>query len=358
MRIYNNSEENESKIFNIFVGYNVVLLLLGLFWSPDTTYLKSVIAWAPSFFFPLVLFYFKEASSLLYYIKWLSNIILPIYILDIIFTYLAYGSFRLLPIESEGLALLILFQKCMSKREKLLLWSFAAYNIATNYIYGNRAAILYMAALFLIYIISHIHHAWRWEKWIVWALPAICTFYIFNSVTNLFLKDDADSFFNDSRTFLYNEVTTHLKEHDAILWGTTPGIGYQTSLRYVIYRDMNTGKDNDEAYKALANGRMHSESQLLNYFHWGGLINVTLFAWMMFVFLSKLDFSKDRNRLAVCIYFYLIYRALYTYVEGLQNYMIENISFWLAMALIGSQLCYHSQEEIEEEYNDIEVTII
>lgn len=70
----------------------------------------------------------------------------------------------------------------------------------------------------------------------------------------------------DSRSYFYSEIYEHLCKYNALIWGTTPGIGYQTSL----------ANASDSFYDLLKVGRIDTEVGVLEFFHYGGIINVTL----------------------------------------------------------------------------------
>ena len=123
----------------------------------------------------------------------------------------------------------------------------------------------------------------------------------------------------DSRSFLFKEIYNHLCKYNALLWGTTPGIGYQSVLMNV----------DDDFFSLLKDGRLLTEVGILEFFHFGGLINVVL---VLTVFFSAIQiiFKNANNRLAYIAALYLSIRWCFLFIEGDITMSIQ----WLGLFLI------------------------
>ena len=109
----------------------------------------------------------------------------------------------------------------------------------------------------------------------------------------------------DSRSYFYSEIYEHLCKYNALIWGTTPGIGYQTSL----------ANSSDSFYDLLKVGRIDTEVGVLEFFHYGGIINVTLLFCFFLSFVRNI-FKKSQNRFSYIICVYVAFRWFFLFMEG------------------------------------------
>lgn len=340
-------KQNTKPFILLFILYNIAIGFLSFTFSPSAVYTRKIISFLPTFFYPFALFFFADLAELPYFIQWSKKIVLPIFL---VVSILALWLERTWDGWSFYNAyLLLFFYAYFDKRTRFLLISALIVSVWNDIIIDERASLLYLLSLILIILISK-----RFQRLIQTSklLVFIPLIYILIWVTTAsgfsFLSQDDDSFFNDTRTFLYQEVYEHLETHHAVLWGTTLGKGYKTSLRDVEMLDMTTG-EKISYYEDLKEGRISSECQLANYFHWGGLINVLLLTLAFFIIVHSAMKQTPQNKLAVMMIYYVIFRVVFTYGEGVQTYLFQSINLWMAVALLMNEnFLYMSQDDIED----------
>ena len=342
------------KIFCALFIYNVLLYLIGFFFVNDSLYMSFNI----SFFISSLIFstycYFsinteKTLSMLGYIIKY----ILPIYTMALLVNYvflptgLMYDRFYLsffpmlylfLPFcnrKAFGICLIFSFIAIIREADfralvLLNLFGFFIYLvIIRKYLFGKNILKI-LAYFFLFFPIGLL-------------ILSICTglnpFTLLDdsSLSSFSLGNETIAMSGDSRSFLFIEVYEHLCKYNALIWGTTPGIGYQTSLANV----------SDDFFMLLKGGRIDTEVGILEFFHFGGLINVTLLFAFFFVFIKGV-FVKAKNRFAYVICVYVSFRWFFLFMEGDIIMHMQWISLLIVMGLFSSdRLLNMTDKELE-----------
>lgn len=320
------------KHYTFLYCYNILLFLIGFLFIPSLLYLKFYI----SFFINILLFsifYYFNTKPLasIDFIHKLIKYVLPCYLIVLI-------SINLLPSIRYNIyylslfPVLYIFVPLKNKLTLLLLITLTFFSILSNIDY--RALILLNLIGIVIYLIRIINIPIKLIKITTYFLILLPLFIILLSVCTgwnpftILDNSSAQSFSlagekivmsGDSRSFLFKEIYNHLCKYNALLWGTTPGIGYQSALMNV----------DDDFYNFLKEGRLLTEVGILEFFHFGGFINVIL---VLTVFLSAIQiiFKKANSRLAHIVALYLSIRWCFLFIEGDITMSVQ----WLGLFLI------------------------
>lgn len=322
--------------------YNVVLFLIGFAFIPNLLYFKFYIA----FFIAILLFsafYYFHAnlSATFNFLQKLFKYALPIYLIILIGSSFI-GTFRYNVYHLSVFTMLYLFVPTKSKKRVGMLIALSFFSIILNTDF--RALILLnLMGLFIlllriknnisIRIIKLTTYAFLFLPIIIIILSVITGWNPFtllddSSIQSFSLAGEKIVMSGDSRSFLYKEIYNHLCKYNALLWGTTPGIGYQSVLMSV-----------DAAfYDFLKDGRIDTEVGILEFFHFGGIINVTLL-FSIFIFAVQIIFQNARNRLAHIGALYLSFRWFFLFMEG----DITMTAQWLGLFVV---LAFFSNKKI------------
>lgn len=115
-----------------------------------------------------------------------------------------------------------------------------------------------------------------------------------------YTSDIGERFNDDTRTFLYEESIVSAVDNNYVLWGRTPGYGYDS---YWVQNQLDYGLDETNAALNI-NGQLAqrvSEVFIVNIFTWCGLIGVLFF--FVFYYKTGLGMLKqvENTYLRVCI---------------------------------------------------------
>ena len=148
-------------------------------------------------------------------------------------------------------------------------------------------------------------------------------------------SEDARDMFADSRTDIYNDVFTELQDQDAMLWGLG-GIGKtHTPLEDIKYYNF------DEIY---AHGRSGTESGMLNYIQYGGMLGLLIYGLLLIVASYKAVF-KSNNKLMVLVGLYVAFKFLFSFIEDRVGFQPNTFYLFLAVGM-----CYNvSLREMDDE---------
>lgn len=321
------------KHFFFLYSYNILLFLIGFIFIPNLLYLKFYISFFICILSFSMFYYFNENLLRTFdFIQKLFNYVLPLFLIILIGNY--FGSIWKYDVFYLSLfTILYLFAPIKSKKMIGILITFSLFSIILNT--GFRALILLnlMGLLVLLLrIMTNIPiRVIKLVTYVTLGLPIIVVVLSVVTGWNPFTALDGSStqsfslagekinVAGDSRSFLYEEIYNHLCKYDALLWGTTPGIGYQSTLMHV----------NAEFYNMLKEGRIHTEVGILEFFHFGGIINVALL-FSVFVSAVRMIFKSARNRLAYIAALYLSLRWCFLFIEG----EINMVAQWLGLFVV------------------------
>lgn len=139
-------------------------------------------------------------------------------------------------------------------------------------------------------------------------------------------KTNSRNSLDDSRTSIYLDVFKELSEKESFLIGLGGNGKTKTSLTDLSYGDF------DIIYKE---GRRATESGMLNYFQWGGIISAFSY-WLLLTAASFNAIYKSKNGLLIMLGLFMAFKVLYSFIED--PISIQLTSFYL-MFMIG--ICYN-----------------
>lgn len=313
--------------------YNILLFSIGFTFIPNLLYFNFYI----SFFISILLlsmFYYFNANLIqtLDFIQKLFKYTLPIYLIILIGSSLM-GNFKYDVFHLSIFTILYLFVPTKSKIMvgMLIATSFFSIILNTDFralillnLMGGVTLLLRIKTNIPIKIIKIATYFFLILPIAITILSVITGWNPFtildgSSAQSFSLVGEKIVMSGDSRSFLYKEIYNHLCKYNALLWGTTPGIGYQSSLMFV----------DTSFYDSLRHGRIDTEVGILEFFHFGGIINVSLL-FSVFVFTVQTIFKNARNRLAHIAALYLSFRWLFLFMEG----DIIMTAQWLGLLII------------------------
>jgi hypothetical protein len=215
--------------------------------------------------------------------------------------------------------LILIFFKLKSK-ERVLLVILTVISLYLSV--GNRSHIINIVISILILIfVSLTPRAIEFFGKKIWLILLLIPFiFIYSKFQKGEFNFSNDSV-TDSRTSIYNDVYFALAENDDFLFGLGP-VKIPTILSKSSFNDKSIYDE----------GRIASESLLLNYFHWGGGVMVLLFL----IFVMKgvyLLLFKANNWLATMLAFFVLFRFLYGLVEFRLGYDLSSFFYFFTIGL-------------------------
>lgn len=141
--------------------------------------------------------------------------------------------------------------------------------------------------------------------------------------TSFFLNGDSRSLFVDSRTSIYEDVFGELKKDNAYIWGLGCNGKTSTSLN-----DLQNA-DYTNIYKY---GRPSTESGMLNYIQYGGLLGFVLYGLLLILAAYKATFLS-KNNFMISLGLFVAFKFLYSFIEDqvMFNAHTFYIFLWLGM---------------------------
>ena len=331
----------ECTIFKPFIYvyiYNIALFVIGLMYIPDVLYIKFYLSLFTNILLFSIFFYTcSQKSKAIILIQKLFKYVLPVYLFGIIVQYLSGMTF-LNPFNLTLFPALYLFIPPNDKRILILMLLLSFFSIV---VYADFRALvfLHLVGLFTLLLRFKSYVSLTIIKkmtYILLFLPLFLTLISVFSGWNPFTILDGSAFSSfvigsqkiqmagDSRSQFFGEIYDHLDKYNALLWGTTPGIGYQTSLRNV----------DNEFYEFLRNGRLTTEIGILEFFHYGGFANVCI-VFTVFGLCIRNIFKYAKSRWAYTAAFYISFRWLFLFMEG----DIAMTAQWFGLFLIMGLFC-------------------
>lgn len=127
----------------------------------------------------------------------------------------------------------------------------------------------------------------------------------------------------DTRTFLYMEVISSLKESGNWLWGESGSGSYKSKWFY-----------NDGG--AINGKRYRSEVGILNILLYYGVIGVIAYLILLYK-VSFMAIKSSKNKLAQMLGLFIAFRWTYSFVEEFSQYDLNFFFFWIAIGLVSSK---------------------
>lgn len=136
-------------------------------------------------------------------------------------------------------------------------------------------------------------------------------------------REDAQEVFIDSRTPIYVDVFAELLKDDAILFGLGAAGKTKTTLAEIEYGNLA------DVYKE---GRRSTESGILNYIQWGGLIG-GFFYFLLFVKASYYGLYKSKNWFCVMLGLWIAYKGFFSFIEDSLSFSISSLFIFLPLGI-------------------------
>lgn len=127
----------------------------------------------------------------------------------------------------------------------------------------------------------------------------------------------------DSRTSIYSDVFSELERQKAYIIGLGGSGKTKTSLSDISYADF------DKIYKE---GRRRTESGMLNYIQWGGLIGGLVY-FLLFVKASYLGIYRSRNWFCIMVGLWVAFKGLFSFIEDATYFSISSIFIFFAIGI-------------------------
>lgn len=159
-----------------------------------------------------------------------------------------------------------------------------------------------------------------------------------NSVSIVDGGGRSQELFVDSRTGIYRDVADQLVKENAILWGLGGAGKTETSLVYTRWGDF------DVIYEE---GRRGTESGMLNYVQYGGLIGGWLY-FLLFVRASHLAIYKSNNWMMVMLGIFVMFKGAFSFIADPLPFSVSSIFIFASIGMcFNRKLRYLSDTEMK-----------
>lgn len=311
-------------LFKIFLLYGLTIVFRGFYYAESKGDYGSLISEIMPVFLIIPFSYLigRSVNFSAYVIK-LSikySILIVIFPLFVFFFNKSNYDGAILIRAISPLYFLILIFFRLKFKEKLSVIILASITIVLAP--DHRSNILNIVISFLILIIFSLRPSaikfFGKKTWLV--LLLIPFIFIYSKFQNGKFDFSNDSV-TDSRTSIYNDVYFALEKKNDFLFGLGP-VKIPTILAQSTFND-----------KAIYDeGRNASESLLLNYLHWGGVVMVLLFLFFTVKGVYLLLY-QSKNWLATMLAFFVLFRFLYSLVEFRLGYDLSSFFYFFVIGL-------------------------
>lgn len=323
----------------LFIIYYIVVLIRGLFGA--TSYTDWTVLFSNTI--PLILI----VHFTLYIGAYQSSI------LSLIRTFLFYGiplciilyliagndptpygfSHMIAPIS-----FMLFLTPYIGKKWRIIIFSVAIFSFMSDF--ENRSNLLNILLAFVILTsfifrkVPLLFQAYKSIRAIALILPVLFLFLGISGVFNIFLVGDYLEAYNnqetrgtnedvlgDSRTGIYQDVFSQLQNDDSVIFGL--GSSGKVKSYLADYDDSNT---------LLKEGRRNSESGMLNYIQWGGLVGGLLY-FLLFVKASYCGIYKSKNWLSKMLGMWLVYKGAFSFIEDPMFFSIGSIFIFFTISI-------------------------
>lgn len=329
------------KYYTYLYIYNIILFLIGFFFIPNILYLKFYISFFINILLFSVFYYFNyNPYFVIDFIQKIFKYALPLYTLLLLCLFLN-SSIRYNIYYLSLFTVLYLFVPLSNRKLICLLITFSLLSVIFNVDF-RALLVLNVVGLFIlslrfinipIKIVKFSTYFFLFIPLLIIIISVLTGWNPFtildnSSAQSISLAGEKIVISGDSRSFLFKEIYNHLCKYNALIWGTTPGIGYQSVL-------MNVDTD---FYDLLKDGRLHTEVGILEFFHFGGFINVLLVFSVFFGSIITI-FKLSKNRITYYAALYLSLRWFFLFMEGDITMTVQ----WLGLFVV---LAFFTNKEI------------
>jgi hypothetical protein len=346
--LYKSNEKinkNFDKIFyvKLFIIYNLTVLFRGLYDAKsDQDWIVMISSTIPLYLIIHFTIYFAAyRGPVISLIRTFWTYGLVLCLLIFLFFPAMSGDF----VKSiSPVYILILMIPYVNKKVSICIISLVIISFTSDF--TNRSNLINILIAFMI-ISTFVYRKWKWmlnlvKSFRVILLLAPVTFLIMglSGVFNIFLIGDSMSNYSiasdsgnkqdlliDSRTSIYVDVFSQLKEDDAFVFGLGASGKTKTSLTDIQYSDF------DVIYKE---GRRGTESGMLNYIQWGGLLGGLIY-FLLFVNASYLGIYKSNNWFCVMLGLWVAFKGLFSFIEDPNIFAVNSIFVFLSIGICFSK---------------------
>lgn len=193
--------------------------------------------------------------------------------------------------------------------------------ILSSFLYKNKAIMLFIIKLVRrVLLISPV-------LFLILGVSGIFNiFLIGEDYSDLIIETEngvSQEAFVDSRTPIFTDVFSELVKEDSILFGLGASGKTDTFLTDSIAMDFS------EIYKE---GRRGTESGLLNYIQWGGIIGGLLY-FLLFVKASYYGIYKSKNWFCIMLGLFMAFKGLFSLIEDRLTFSIESIFIFISIGI-------------------------
>lgn len=339
----------------LFIIYNIIVLVRGIFDA------KSIQDWTVMFgsTIPLMLiihftmFIAADKSSIVAVIRTFMLYGLPL------------GFFLFFITEDPGplgfahtiapISFMIFLVPYVNKKLKIVIFSIAIFSFLSDF--ENRSNLLNLLIASIIMLTFYwkkfyvVIKGYKHVRSIMLFFPVFFLVLGLSGIFNIFLIGDFfDNYYNqenkgtskdvlvDSRTDIYKDVFSQLKKDDAFLFGL--GASGKTKTFLTNYEDF------DIVYKE---GRRSTESGMLNYIQWGGLVGGLVY-FLLFVKASYYGIYKSRNWLCKMLGLWVVYKGAFSFIEDPVFFGIGSIFIFFPISI-----CLNKEFRL---MNDLEIRMM
>lgn len=189
-------------------------------------------------------------------------------------------------------------------------YSFKKSNLMFDCLKNLRAFLLYSPLIFIL----------------LGATGVFNVFKIGDNFKHILLKDgrgNSQPAFIDSRTGIYKDVFTQLSKDKAFFFGLGASGKTKTYLTDVNYGDFD---------KVYSEGRRRTESGMLNYIQYGGILGGFIY-FMLFFRASYLAIYRTNNWLMVMIGIWVSFKGFYSFIEDTTVFSVSIIFIFIPIGM-------------------------
>lgn len=310
---YSKKDFDGKWVWTLFAIYSAIMYFRGFFniFTPSDQYAMVVSAVMVCLLFPQII-YMAQASTM--YLTMRSFILFGVILCAICYTFPPTDSQMSLAHNASFLNVFILCIPFIKKKWRILIILAVLFVVfldvdRRSIMVNNFISLVFVLAWFVLRrkpVLTATYAILIIAPLILLYLGLSGKFNIFQAmnVVDYQLNNDSRSLFVDSRTSIYEDVFDGLKEKNAYIWG----LGYQgrvsTSLAYTDYVS-------DDVFRY---GRLGSESGMLNYFQFGGVLGFIFYSLLLIVSSFKATF-KSNNDFMKLLGLFVAFKFLYSFIE-------------------------------------------
>jgi len=335
---FSNSSNNTNTILvKIYLAWNVICIVRGLFVASDYWEWKFLIQTSIVMLVPLSVFILTNTFLIQRIVQQWFRYLLPAFLILIFFMRAESVGHYLIPVS-----FLLLFFPFLKSKWKIICLVLTLVVLGANL--GARSNVIKFLIPFTLALIYYVKipfttNVLKIGRLGLMILPMLFLILGITNTFNVFKMSDylegdfkygradiegaQDNLTADTRTFLYVEVIGSALKYDYVWFGRTPARGNESaSFGPIIDKELGTNKME----------RHGNEVNILNIFTWTGIIGVVLY-FLIFLKATYLALYKSKSRIMKIIGVYLAFRWSYGWVEDFSNFNLSYFFLWLTISM-------------------------